>query len=368
MSSRYEDKVFCDKTDKLELFTKNNLFVNIGFVSFLNRCMKGFDRIIVDNERKTTLKDYITRLFPVRNLDTIMIKIKTKKISNEDYFHLESMLNTYMIENKIKKIREECKLSYLLSNQKNIFYNDHGHFMRMIIAMSYLKRFTVNEILQMAHIYFDYIHANISYLNNFNKKFNLKCDFNIFKDYINYHPNFEFFFYPYIVNQNNVNGNSNENLIDNLNNKNKMNIIDYRDIENQLKMQNNNMNIECFENPVVCETDLLDIASIEKELLNIIEEDFTGEFKSNDEYNPNINGNFIENPNILSTLRVDLVSSPFTEHQNEFTLINSVNVKIDLNETLPIRTGRKSPICGNNDIYSLEYLRNRLSRYATIYS
>ncbi len=202
MIKRYEEDVFCDQNDKLELFINNNIFVNIGFNSFLNRCMKGFDRVVVKHETGLTLKEYINKLFPIKSLDIIITRIKNKKISQEDYFHIESMLNTYMIEHKIKKIREECKLSYLLSNNTQVFYNDHGHFMRMIIAMSFIKRFTVNQILEMAHIFFDYVHANISHTNNFVKKYNLKCHFGTFRSFIEYHPNLEFFFYQNTINDN----------------------------------------------------------------------------------------------------------------------------------------------------------------------
>ncbi len=349
MSSRYEDKVFCDKTDKLELLIKNNLFINIGFISFLNRCMKGFDRIIINHTKKTTLKEYISRVFPVKNLDNIMLKIKNKKINDEDYFHIESMLNTYMIENKIKKIREECKLSYLLSNQKKIFYNDHGHFMRMMIAMSFIKRFTVNEILQMAHIYFDYIHANISHLNNFNKKFNLKCDFNIFKDYIEYHKNFDFFFNPY-----------DPNVIENTNNTNNTNkvkediiIIDFREIENQIKIQMENNNLVNDNNNQQNITNLNNNMDIEKN----IEEENEYELNNLDDLNISDNLiNIIEQPSIF-------------ENNNSISQqLNRLSVKFDLNENIPIRTGRKSPICTNFDIYSLEYLRSRLNRYSTLYN
>ncbi len=143
MNKRYEEDVFCDKLDKLNLLVNNNIFVNTGFLSFLNRCMKGFDRVIINYEKNITLKEYMNRVFPVKNLDTIIYKIKKNMISKNDYFHIESMLNTYMMEHKIKEIREKCKLIYLISNHTKSFYNDEGHFMRMIISMSFIKRFTI---------------------------------------------------------------------------------------------------------------------------------------------------------------------------------------------------------------------------------
>ncbi len=351
-SNHYEDDIFCDKNDKLELLINNNIFVNIGFISFLNRCIKGFDRVIVNYDKKTTLKDYMNKVFPVKKIDNIIGKIKNKEISKEDYFHIESMLNSYLIEHKIKKIRFDCKLSYLLCNQKKIFYNDHGHFMRMVIAMSFLKRFTTNEILQMAHIYFDFIHANVSYINNSNKKFNLKCNISIFSNFIDYHPNLEFFFINDTQRPTNEIDDINESKTnDSLVNE-PIQIISVKDIEKTFEKNKNNQVVNAIYFKDI-EKMLLNNYNMENDINKIIEEK-QDNFDDLNEEIPDTNEEESKTIESLKSLSI-------------FGLNDIKTGIISANDRI-ISNGRISPVYSKCESFGVDHFRSRLQRYINIYS
>jgi hypothetical protein len=370
MTQHYEDDIFCDKNDKLELLINNNIFVNIGFISFLNRCIKGFDRVIVNYDKKTTLKDYMNKVFPVKKIDNIILKIKNKELSKDDYFHIESMLNSYLIEHKIKKIRFDCKLSYLLCNQKKIFYNDHGHFMRMVIAMSFLKRFTTNEILQMAHIYFDFIHANVSYINNSNKKFNLKCNISIFSNFIDYHPNLEFFFI-----------NDTQRIINEIDdfNESKTNepiqIISVKDIEKTFEKNKNNQVVNAIYFKDI-EKMLLNNYNMENDDSSFSKKNFRLSAESFDSAKKDhINKIIEEKQDNFDDLNEEI---PYTNEEESKTMeslktlsiigLNDIKTgRISPNGRI-ISNGRMSPVYSKCESFGVDHFRSRLQRYINIYS
>lgn len=199
-------KIRINKMDKIQFFLEGkNMNIQIGFLTFIDKCMKGYDLVMVQNEMrvKMTVKKFILSLFLPNQFheitnsyqktdyiysadfpDLSILQYQMPRISNSHYQMIESMFHSYLYESKIKD---------LWMNSNHLSIEDHNHFMRFLLAVSSLQRLHYQVIDTIAERYFQY--CDNLYMK-YNCVKNIKLPIGFYDDIFPYHDILEYFYIP----------------------------------------------------------------------------------------------------------------------------------------------------------------------------